>query len=71
MLSDWSWNSWRRLLDGHFLARDEYWEFKARTYSGRIKAKIRFRLEPDGEEKKAAPIFSNDIEGQLDEAQLR
>jgi hypothetical protein len=60
-------NSFHRV----FLKADEYWEFKARTYSGSIKTKIRFRLDPDGEDKQAAPIYSDEFGGQIAKAQFR
>jgi hypothetical protein len=60
-------NSFHRV----FLKADEYWEFKARTYSGAIKTKIRFRLDPDGEDKQAAPIYSDEFDAQIAKAQFR
>jgi hypothetical protein len=59
-------NSFHRV----FLKPGQYWEFKARTYSGAIKTKIRFRLDPSGEKDTAKPIYSNEFEGQVAKLQL-
>jgi hypothetical protein len=60
-------NSFHRV----FLGPDQYWEFKARTYDGPIKTKIRFRLNRDGEENKADSVYTGEFEGQVNEAQFR
>src|SRR5262249_42635297 len=44
------------------LEPDQYWEFPARLYSGPIKTKIRFRLDPgDG----GPSLYSNEFEGEV------
>jgi HEAT repeat protein len=54
-----------------FLKAGEYWEFRARTYSGAIKTQIRFRLDPSGEEDNAKPIYSNEFDGNVADVQFR
>src|SRR5205823_820574 len=54
-----------------FLKSNQYWEFKARTYDGPIKTKIRFRLDPSGEKDTAKPIYSNEFEGHISKVQFR
>lgn len=59
-------NSFHRV----FIKANEYWEFKARTYTGSIKTKVRFRLDPGGENP-GQPIFSNEFAGHVAPAQFR
>ena len=56
-------NSFHRV----FLGSMQYWEFPARLYSGPIKTKMRFRLDP-GDGKPA--IYSDEFDGQVTVAQL-
>ena len=56
-------NSFHRV----FLGPRQYWEFPAREYAGRIKTKLRFRLDP-GPGRPA--IYSNEFDGNVTPAQL-
>jgi HEAT repeat protein len=60
-------NSFHRV----FLKPDQYWQFPARVYAGPIKTKIRFRLDPGGEQADDKSIYSNEFEGFVAEVQFR
>jgi hypothetical protein len=45
-----------------FLKPDQYWEFPARQYTGPIKTKLRYRLDPG---KERLPIYSNEFDGKV------
>jgi hypothetical protein len=60
-------NSFHRV----FLKPDQYWELPAPRYDGPVKTKIRFRLDPGGEQEPARlPIYSGEFEGQISRAQF-
>jgi len=60
-------NSFHRV----FLKSDQFWEFKARAYSGALKTKLRFRLDLRGENDDARSIYSNVFDGEVSKTQLR
>ena len=62
-------NSFHRV----FLGSNEYWKLFAMNRSGRFKTKLRFRLEPGGEEGIAAgggALYSNEYEGSIDPSEF-
>ncbi|MSQ96339.1 MAG: hypothetical protein EXR98_17545 [Gemmataceae bacterium] len=67
MPNSWCGNSYHRV----FLKPNQYWAFQARTYTGAITTKIRFRLDPSGDNDKAKPIYSNEFEGEVAKEQMR
>ncbi len=56
-------NSYHRV----FLPEGQYWEFPARLYSGSLKTRLRFRLDP-GREQRA--IYTNEFDGQINPVQF-
>jgi hypothetical protein len=56
-------NSFHRV----FLGPGQYWEFPAREYTGPVRTRVRFRLDPGGGR---PAIHSNDFEGQLTASQF-
>jgi HEAT repeat protein len=60
-------NSFHRV----FLESGQFWEFAARRYDGSVKTKLRFRLDSDGEQSEAAPVYSNEFTGRVAKGQLR
>jgi hypothetical protein len=57
-------NSYHRV----YLKPEQYWEFPARLYTGPIKTKIRYRLDPKAGE---PPIFSDEFDGHVADAQFQ
>lgn len=56
------------------LAPDEFWELYAVPHAGKFKTRLRFRLEPHGEngfELKGTAIYSNEYNGSVDPARFR
>jgi hypothetical protein len=60
-------NSFHRV----FLKSDQYWEIPAPRYDGSVKTKIRFRLDPGGEQEASRPpIYSREFEGRVNRVQF-
>ena len=62
-------NSFHRV----FLEPGEYWDLSARRYSGSLKTKLRFRLEPGGEQavtEGGQPIYSEEFDGSVSPGQF-
>jgi hypothetical protein len=56
-------NSFHRVI----LGPGQYWQFPAREYTGPVRTKLRFRLDPgDG----GPAIYSNEFEGRVSATQL-
>jgi HEAT repeat protein len=60
-------NSFHRV----FLQADQYLQFPARLYSGSIKTKIRFRLDPSEEPDAKSAIYSGEFDGFVAPTQFR
>jgi hypothetical protein len=60
-------NSYHRV----FLKPNQYWEFPAPRYDGRVKVRIRLRIDPGGDrDPSRPPLYSDEFDGTVDPAQF-
>ena len=64
--SSWCGNSYHVV----FLGPKEYWEFAAARYTGKVKTRLRFRLDVQKSETKTLSIYSNEFEGSINPKQF-
>lgn len=64
--SSWCGNSYHVV----YLGANEYWEFSAARFTGKIKTKMRFRLTRDSPAADKNPIYSNEFDGSINKKQF-
>jgi hypothetical protein len=62
----WCGNSYHKV----FLGAREYWEFAAPVYTGKLKTKLRFRLQQTGADGKVTTLYSNEFAGSVNTKQF-